>query len=127
MAQFGEILADLRKDKNLSQNELGNILHVAGSTISSYERGVSLPNSERIIQISEFFSVPTDYLLGKTQINVHLELLSEYVTETMTVQDVINLIMALPRDRREAITLLLIDIQTGVSGKHSADISSKAR
>lgn len=52
MAHFGEILADLRRDKGLQQKELGKELHIAGSTISSYERGINLPNADRIIQIA---------------------------------------------------------------------------
>lgn len=66
MAHFGEILADLRRDKGLQQKELGKELHIAGSTISSYERGINLPNADRIIQIANYFDVTTDYLLGRT-------------------------------------------------------------
>lgn len=61
MAHFGEILADLRRDKGLQQKELGKELHIAGSTISSYERGINLPNADRIIQIANYFDVTTDY------------------------------------------------------------------
>ena len=70
MAHFGEILADLRRDKGLQQKELGKELHIAGSTISSYERGINLPNADRIIQIANYFDVTTDYLLGRTPYNV---------------------------------------------------------
>ena len=65
MAHFGEILADLRRDKGLQQKELGKELHIAGSTISSYESGINLPNADRIIQIANDFDVTTDYLLGR--------------------------------------------------------------
>lgn len=41
MAQFGEILAELRKDHNMSQKELAKIIYVSTGTISNYETGVS--------------------------------------------------------------------------------------
>ena len=44
MEFFGELLAELRKDKKLSQKELADIFHLAASTISSYEMGVHSPH-----------------------------------------------------------------------------------
>lgn len=41
MCRFGELLAELRKDKKLSQRDLGSILHVSVGTISNYERLLS--------------------------------------------------------------------------------------
>ena len=60
MAHVGEILAELRNDRELSQKELGRVLHIGGGTISCYERGSSLPNSDRIVQIADYFHVTTD-------------------------------------------------------------------
>ena len=45
MEFFGELLAELRKDKKLSQKELADIFHLAASTISSYEMGVHSPHA----------------------------------------------------------------------------------
>ncbi|WP_305131176.1 helix-turn-helix domain-containing protein [uncultured Oscillibacter sp.] len=55
MAKFKEILAELRKDRGLSQKELANAFHVSGSTISSYETGVHSPDIDQIIQFADFF------------------------------------------------------------------------
>lgn len=41
MANLGELLAELRHDRGLKQEELADILHLSKSTISSYERGSS--------------------------------------------------------------------------------------
>lgn len=57
MAHVGEILAELHNDRELSQKELGRVLHIGGGTISCYERGSSLPNSDRIVQIADYFHV----------------------------------------------------------------------
>ena len=66
MAHVGEILAELHNDRELSQKELGRVLHIGGGTISCYERGSSLPNSDRIVQIADYFHVTTDYILNKS-------------------------------------------------------------
>lgn len=64
----GEILAELRKDKNLTQDELGDILGVARGTISSYERGLSEPDDSMKIKIAKYFNVSVDYFLGLSSI-----------------------------------------------------------
>lgn len=40
MATFGELLAELRQDKGLTQKQLGRVLSVSTGTISNYENGV---------------------------------------------------------------------------------------
>ena len=42
MAHLGELIAELRQDKGLTQKELGDILCVSSGTISNYENGGSL-------------------------------------------------------------------------------------
>ena len=63
MEFFGELLAELRKDKKLSQKELADIFHLAASTISSYERGVYIPQVDQLAKVADYFNVSTDYLL----------------------------------------------------------------
>ena len=61
---IGEHLADLRKDKKLSQKELAEKLKISTYTVSSYEREKSTPDDEMKIKIAQFFNVSLDYLLG---------------------------------------------------------------
>ena len=49
MAQFGEILSELRRDKHMTQKELASELHVTSGTISNYEKGVHTPEIEKVI------------------------------------------------------------------------------
>ncbi len=65
---IGERLYDLRKDKGLSQDELGDLLNINKHSISSYERGRSEPPDEIKIILAKFFDVSIDYLLGVTDI-----------------------------------------------------------
>ena len=127
MAHFGEILADLRRDKGLQQKELGKELHIAGSTISSYERGINLPNADRIIQIANCFDVTTDYLLGRTPYNVPPTIINKPFVNGLTNQDVLVLLEHLPMDRREAFALLISDSSFSTSVRSQAEFTSKGQ
>ena len=62
---FAERLRLLRKQKDLSQQQLADKLGVSNSTISMYERGEREPDFEMLELIGDFFNVDTNYLLGK--------------------------------------------------------------
>ena len=55
----------LRKQKGLSQEELGIKLNVVRQTISKWEQGLSVPDAEMLIFISEVFETPVSILLGE--------------------------------------------------------------
>ena len=65
MAQFNELLVELRQDRKMTQEELAQVLYVTSGTISNYENGVHLPDIEKLISLADFFDVTTDYLLGR--------------------------------------------------------------
>ena len=60
---IGEIINKLRKQKGLSQSELGKKLCLSASAIGMYEQNRRLPDTDAIIKLSNFFSVSVDYLL----------------------------------------------------------------
>lgn len=62
MIQFK--LKELRKRQRLTQQELGDILHVSYQTISKWENQVVLPDISVLPQISSYFGVSVDALLG---------------------------------------------------------------
>ena len=64
MAQFGEILAELRQDRGLTQRDLAKLFFVTPGTISNYEKGRHLPDAERLIKIADYFSVTTELSAG---------------------------------------------------------------
>lgn len=55
----------LRKSKGLSQEELAIKLNVVRQTISKWEQGLSVPDAEMLISISELFETPVNTLLGE--------------------------------------------------------------
>ena len=70
MAQFGDLLAELRQDRGLTQSELGKVISVTSGTISNYEHGFHLPDLEKLVLLADYFGVSTDYLLGRISSNL---------------------------------------------------------
>ena len=60
-----ENIKSLRKSKGLSQEELAIKLNVVRQTISNLEQGLSVPDAEMLISISELFETPVNTLLGE--------------------------------------------------------------
>lgn len=63
---LNENIKSLRKSKGLSQEELAVKLNVVRQTISKWEKGLSVPDSDMLISISEVFETPVSTLLGDT-------------------------------------------------------------
>lgn len=66
MGTFQERLKFLRKERNLTIEELTKNLGSAKSTISRYENGLREPKKDFLELLCNYFDVSTDYLLGKT-------------------------------------------------------------
>lgn len=62
---FGENLKILRKEKGFSQEQLAMRLNVVRQTISKWEKGISVPDAELLIQLAEVLDVEVSDLLGK--------------------------------------------------------------
>lgn len=62
---LSENLKELRKKKGMSQEQLALRLHVVRQTVSKWEKGLSVPDAETLMQISEIFNVPSSVLLGE--------------------------------------------------------------
>ena len=60
---IGDRLLKLRKEKNLSQEELANELDVSRQSISKWETNQSTPDFDKIVAICTYFGITTDELL----------------------------------------------------------------
>lgn len=60
---FNEKLIKLRKEKGISQEELGYELDVTRQTISKWELGQTTPEMDKLIEISKFFDIDVDSLI----------------------------------------------------------------
>lgn len=66
MSEFSSILRNLRRERNLSQQELADKLGISKSTVSMYERGERRPSFDIAEAITEFFGVDLSFLIGST-------------------------------------------------------------
>lgn len=60
---FGEKLQKLRSREGLSQDALAELLNVSRQAVSRWERDETMPETEKVVRISDHFHVTTDYLL----------------------------------------------------------------
>ena len=63
---FQDNLKALRKKKGITQEELAARLNVVRQTVSKWEQGLSVPDSDMLISISEALETPVSILLGET-------------------------------------------------------------
>lgn len=63
---FSVRLKELRLKKGLTQKELAQKLNMQNTAISKYELNQRKPDTETLLEISKFFNVSVDYLLGRT-------------------------------------------------------------
>lgn len=67
MRGFGEILAELRHGRALSQRALAKELKISQALLSCYENGSREPGLPFICKACDYFGVSADYLLGRTE------------------------------------------------------------
>lgn len=92
-------LKAIRKSKGLSQQELAVKLNVVRQTISKWEQGLSVPDSEMLISISEVLETPVSTLLGENVVVPEADTLKA-ISEKL---EVINLQMAQKKNTRRKI------------------------
>ena len=63
---FGEKVRNLREDKDLTQQQMGEILSCSQRVYSNYERGELDIPTEILIKLADFHQVSVDYLLNRT-------------------------------------------------------------
>ena len=102
-----ENIKSIRKSKGLSQEELAIKLNVVRQTISKWEQGLSVPDAEMLIKISEVFDTPVSTLLGEKVTETKIDDLKA-ISEKL---EVINLQLSQRKnERRKIIYWLLISL-----------------
>ena len=104
---LNENIKAIRKSKGLSQQELAVRLNVVRQTVSKWEQGLSVPDSDMLIALSEVLEIPVSKLLGEpvdeAEMN-HLRVISEKL-------EVINLQLAQRKTAgRKIVRWLLISL-----------------
>ena len=108
---LNENIKAIRKSKGLSQQDLADKLNVVRQTISKWEQGLSVPDSDLLIVLSEALETPVSTLLGETVAEIEadeIKALSEKL-------EIINLQFARRKAmRRSAFHWLLIVVCVGI-------------
>ena len=102
-----ENIKSIRKAKGLSQEELAIKLNVVRQTISKWEQGLSVPDAEMLISLSEVFETPVSTLLG--------EKISEFKVDDLKAisekLEIINLQLSQrKKDRRKIVHWMQISL-----------------
>jgi len=102
---LNENIKTIRKSKGLSQEELAIKLNVVRQTISKWENGLSVPDSDMLISISEALETPVSILLGESVAESKTDDLKA-ISEKL---EIINLQLSRSRDmKRKKLQLTFI-------------------
>lgn len=108
---LNENIKALRKSKGLSQQELAVKLNVVRQTISKWEQGLSVPDSDLLIALSEALETPVSTLLGENVLESEVDAVKA-LSEKL---EIINLQFARRKAMRKAILhWLLIALCAGI-------------
>ena len=94
----------IRKAKGLSQQELAAKLNIVRQTVSKWEQGLSVPDADLLIALSQALETPVSTLLGETVMESEADRL-QAISEKL---EVINLQLAQRKTKRRAIIRWLL-------------------
>lgn len=78
----GDKIAKLRKENNLTQDQLASLLKVSRQSVSKWESNLAYPETEKIIRISQIFNCSIDYLLNED--------INEFVEKEIKTQEKVD-------------------------------------
>lgn len=83
---LGKKIIEMRKNKNLSQEQLAEILNVSRQTISNWENGRFYPDIDALVKISKYFNISLDDLLASdSNILKHLKVSTDIVRSNKNI------------------------------------------
>lgn len=62
--KIGKKIAEARKNKNLTQEQLAELMAVTRQTVSRWESGLAYPEMEKVVKLASLLKVSCDYLLN---------------------------------------------------------------
>ena len=101
---LNENIKAIRKAKGLSQQELAVKLNIVRQTVSKWEQGLSVPDADLLIALSQALETPVSTLLGETVMESEADRL-QAISEKL---EVINLQLAQRKNMRRAIIRWLL-------------------
>ncbi len=111
MQQIGDILAELREERGLTQIELAKTLHISNSSVSAYEKNQRIPNIEVLIAFAEIFDVTTDYLLGRASRSFTPSILTKKFTQNTTYGFILESLDVLDNNQKNSAAVIISDMR----------------
>ncbi|MBQ3137281.1 MAG: helix-turn-helix transcriptional regulator [Clostridia bacterium] len=99
-------LKELRKKKNISQQQLADIIGVSQQSVNKYENHNVEPDISLLIELADFFGTSVDYLIGHSDINRKIEPVSPYDLNTDEAA-LIDTYRNLSAEEKESIHLII--------------------
>ncbi|EJT8453874.1 XRE family transcriptional regulator [Listeria monocytogenes] len=84
------MLKKLRKNENLTQDQLASKIGITRDTLANYETGRREPDFTTLKNIASYFEVSTDYLLGKEEFD-NSDLLAAHIDDDLTEEERIEI------------------------------------
>lgn len=105
---IAKTLTNLRELNFITQIELAQYLHLSSGAVSHYEKGITVPPTEVIFRLAEFYNVTTDYILGrsagKTDLN---DTYSLKLTNNMTIGDAVEIMTKMNDAEKEHLAYII--------------------
>ena len=82
--KIGDFLKVLRKEKELTQEQLAQHLHVSGRTVSRWETGSNMPDISLLIELAEFYDVSIPEIVAGERKDLQMNEATREVAKTMS-------------------------------------------
>lgn len=113
---IAKTLVNLRELNFFTQTDIAHHLHLSPSTISHYEKGITVPPTEVIFRLAEFYNVTTDYILGRCASKTNLnDTYALKLTNKMTIGDAVEIMTKMNDAEREHLAYFLEVIEKSKS------------
>ena len=81
MSNYGKVISSLRKQQGLTQEQLGNLLHVSYQAVSKWENGLAEPSLDTIEQLTEIFNITVADFFAMAQGKAVTKTFKEHTTD----------------------------------------------
>ncbi len=89
---FGKNIANLRKERRLTQGEVANALNISRASLGMYETDKRNPDPEMLRKFANFFDVSIDYLLDMPDSEINIQQISEAVKDDSELLEFWNML-----------------------------------
>lgn len=115
---IAERIKELREERGLTRQQLANALDISLTAVAGYEQGYRVPKFDILQDLSKFFRVPIEYLVGGVREKGTVSVNNIQITDTLLADFVTKVSVAIegaeitPQQKRRNLDLLLGMLET---------------